>query len=270
MALASAAPVQRYWLHGQARATLAGPPALSRLTIAPFPPTRCSVLERLNRSDEAERRAAFDVLVHAYWQPIYAYLRLHWGVSADGAQDMTQAFLAAAWQKDFFVGYDASRARFRTFLRVCLDRFLNNQRKIERAQKRGGQIALVPLDFAAAEGSLDTTETATTLDVDALFRQEFLRALFARVLARLQAELSGRGREAVYRVFERYDLVDPGTRTYADLATEMNLPVTQVTNHLHAARRRFRELVLQELRSMSDNEQEYQADVQELLGVEVP
>jgi RNA polymerase sigma factor (sigma-70 family) len=228
------------------------------------------VIERLSRSDEAERRAAFDVLVHAYWQPIYAYLRLHWGARADDAEDSTQAFLAAAWQKDFFAGYDATRARFRTYLRVCLDRFVQNQRKIQRAQKRGGQVALVTLDFAAAEGALDASESNAATDLDALFRQEFLRALFARVLARLRSELSARGRATVYRVFERYDLVDPGAHTYAELAAELNLPVTQVTNHLHAARRRFRELVLQELRSMSDNEQEYRADVQELLGVEAP
>jgi RNA polymerase sigma factor (sigma-70 family) len=226
------------------------------------------VLERLSRSDEAERRAAFELLVHAYWQPIYAYLRLRWRMSEDDAQDLTQAFLAAAWEKDFFAGYDAQRARFRTFLRVCLDRFVLNQRKNEQAQKRGGRLALVPLDFAAAEGSIDAAAGRVETDVDALFQQEFLRALFARVLARLQAELSARGRPIVYQVFEQYDLVGPGTRTYAELAAELNLPITQVTNHLHAARRRFRELVLQELRAMSDNEQEYHADVRELLGVD--
>ncbi len=255
-----------HWLVRRSGATVAGPAPQSRLTTARFPPTRCSVLERLNRSDEAERRAAFDLLVHAYWQPIYAYLRLRWRFSADDAQDGTQAFLAAAWQKDFFAGYDASRARFRTFLRVCLDRFLQNQRKAERAQKRGGQVSLIPLDFAAAEGSLDLA--SANADVDELFRQEYLRALFARALARLQAELASRGRELVYRVFECYDLAEPGTRSYGDIAAELAIPVTQVTNHLHAARRRFRELVLHELRAMSGDDAEYRADLRELLGIE--
>jgi RNA polymerase sigma factor (sigma-70 family) len=235
------------------------------VTIAPFPLTRCSVLERLNRSDEAERRAAFDVLVHAYWQPVYAYLRLRWRLSAEDAQDTTQSFLLAAWEKAFFAGFDASRARFRTFLRVCLDRFLQNQRKAERAQKRGGAITLARLDFALAEGGLEWANAAT--EVDELFRQEFLRALFARVLTRLETELAGRGRAVVYRVFERYDLQDPGAATYSDIAAELAISVTQVTNHLHAARRRFRELVLAELRALSDNDSEYRADLRELLGV---
>jgi DNA-directed RNA polymerase specialized sigma24 family protein len=238
------------------------------VTIAPFPPTRCSVLERLNRSDEAERRAAFDVLVHAYWQPVYAYLRLRWRLPTEDAQDTTQSFLAAAWEKGFFAGFDSARARFRTFLRVCLDRFVQNQLKAERTQKRGGGVPLAPLDFALAEGGLEWTNAAT--EVDELFRQEFLRALFARVLTRLETELSGRGRSVVYRVFERYDLQDPGSATYTDIATELSISVTQVTNHLHAARRRFRELVLGELRILSDDEAEYRAELRELLGVVAP
>src|SRR5262245_22191000 len=146
--MAVSARVFGLWTRRENCASLARPTTQFRVTIAPFPPTRCSVLERLNRSDEAERRAAFDVLVHAYWQPVYAYMRLRWRLSREDAEDTTQSFLAAAWEKEFFADFDASRARFRTFLRVCLDRFVQNLRKAERAQKRGGGIALASLDFA--------------------------------------------------------------------------------------------------------------------------
>lgn len=237
------------------------------MILAPFPVTRCSVIERLRRSDEAERRAAFDLLVRSYWQPIYAYLRLRWRLHAEDGEDTTQAFLAAAWEKEFFAGYDPDRARFRTFLRVCLDRFVQKQRKSGHAQRRGGGLTHVPLDFVAAENVLD--QARPDADADALFRQEFLRALFTRVLIRLEAELRARGRGLVYRTFERYDVADPGARTYADIAAELDIPVTQVTNHLHAARRRFRELVLEELRATSENEAEYRADVRDLLGIDI-
>lgn len=237
------------------------------MILAPFPVTRCSVIERLRRSDEAERRAAFDLLVHSYWQPIYAYLRLRWRLDAEDSEDATQAFLAAAWEKQYFVGYDPDRARFRTFLRVCLDRFVQKQRKSGHTQRRGGGLVHVPLDFAAAENMLD--RASPHADADALFRQEFLRALFGRVLERLEAELRARGRDIVYRVFERYDVADPGARTYADIAAELDIRATQVTNHLHAARRRFRELVLEELRATSESEAEYRADVRELLGIDI-
>ncbi|MGH7574066.1 MAG: RNA polymerase sigma factor [Longimicrobiales bacterium] len=225
------------------------------------------MIEQLRRSDEAERRAAFDLLVQSYWQPIYAYLRLRWHLDAEDGEDMTQAFLAAAWEKEFFTGYDPVRARFRTFLRVCLDRFVQKQRKSGHAHKRGGRLVHVPLDFAAAEGMLDRASPEP--DADSLFRQEFLRALFARVLGRFEAELRARGREIVYRVFERYDVAEPGARTYADLAVELDIPTTQVTNYLHAARRRFRELVLDELRAASESEAEYRVDVRELLGIDI-
>lgn len=47
--------------------------------------------------------------------------------------------------------YDPARARFRTYLRLCLDGFASNARKAERRLKRGGDVTLVPLDFQAAE-----------------------------------------------------------------------------------------------------------------------
>ena len=71
----------------------------------------------------------------------------------------------------------------------------------------------------------------------------------------------------MYQVFQSYDL-EPAGRSYADIAADLEIPVTQVTNYLHSARRRFKELVLQDLRALTDGEDEYRANVRELLGVD--
>src|SRR5204862_5818101 len=63
-------------------------------------------------------------------------------------------FLLRAFEKDFFAGFDPSRARFRTYLRTCLDRFVSNARKADTRLKRGGAVALVPIDFDEAEREL--------------------------------------------------------------------------------------------------------------------
>ena len=229
-----------------------------------FPPTRCSVLEQLGSTDDHVRTRAYDLLVRAYWQPIYAYTRLRWHATPQDAQDVTQSFLAAAWSKGYFEDFDATKARFRTFLRVCLDRFVMKQRESENAARRGGGAQVLPLDFTELEGRLSTHEH-TALDENELFRQEYIRSLFSRAVTRLEQELHARKRDVVFAVFQKYDLSD-GAAGYADIARELGINTTQVTNHLHAARKRFRELVLEEIRAICANDDEYRAEVRDVLG----
>src|SRR5882724_717304 len=119
-----------------------------------FPATRHSMVAAMRSPRADERRSAFDSLVSAYWKPVFKYVRLKWHVSPEDAADLTQGFFLRAFEKEFFAGFDPARARFRTFLRTCLDGFVANARKAEGRLKRGGAVTLVPLDFDEAEREL--------------------------------------------------------------------------------------------------------------------
>jgi DNA-directed RNA polymerase specialized sigma24 family protein len=229
-----------------------------------FPATRESVLRAIASPDAEVRQRAWDVLAGAYWRPVYTYLRLRWRVDADEAQDLTQGFFARALEKDFFARYDAARARFRTFLRTCLDGYVSNERTAARRLKRGG--GLLAVDFAGAEAEL--AGTAAGADVEELFRREWVRSLFTAAVQDLQERCRASGREVPFALFERYDLDAPpeGRPTYAELARVHGLPVTQVTNHLAAMRREFRRLVLERLRALTATEEEFRAEARDLLG----
>src|SRR5262245_16604075 len=112
-----------------------------------FPPTRRSVLACVRSRDSQTRRAALETLAVGYWRPIYKYLRVRGRAAPEDAQDLTQGFFAAALEKGFFESYDPSRARFRTWLRTCLDGFVSHERESARRFKRGGAVQLLPLDF---------------------------------------------------------------------------------------------------------------------------
>jgi hypothetical protein len=72
-----------------------------------------------------------------------------------------------------------------------------------------------------------------------------------------------------FKLFERYDLDEAETRpSYADLAAELNVAVTDVTNYLAFARREFRRSVLAQLQEMTGSEEEFRREAQALLGVE--
>lgn len=250
-------------------ATLANVPDRSGLPPAPFPPTRLSVLQRIRSDDRDERQQAFDALAAAYWKPVYKYLRLRWRAAPEDAEDTTQAFLAAAFEKQFFDRFDPAQARFRTFLRVCLDRFVQNQLKAAGRQKRGAGQRVLSLDFEDAEGELRHHEPAAPADVDELFRREVMRALFTRAVAEVRDDYRRRGRESQFRLFERYDLEQEGV-SYAALAAETGMPVTQITNHLAAVRRAFRAAALARLRELTGSDEEFRADARDLLGVDPP
>jgi hypothetical protein len=54
--------------------------------------------------------------------------------------------------------------------------------------------------------------------------------------------------------------------TYAGLAGELGIPVTQVTNFLALARREFRAIVLEQIRELSVDEVEFRDEARALLG----
>jgi DNA-directed RNA polymerase specialized sigma24 family protein len=233
-----------------------------------FPLTRHSVLLSIASPEEPQRRRGLEVLAEAYWRPVYKYLRLRWGAAAEEAEDLTQGFFARALEKGFFAQYDPQRARFRTWLRTCLDGFVSNERAAARRLKRGGGAALLPLDFAEAEAELAGSAAWPEADVEERFRREWVRALFAGAVAELQEECRAAGKGVRFALFERYDLDPPpeGRPTYAQLAGDFALPVTQVTNHLSAVRRDFRRLVLARLRAATGSEDEFRAEARDLLG----
>ena len=215
-----------------------------------------------------DRRAAFDALVGAYWKPVFKYVRLKWHASPEDAADLTQGFFLRAFEKDFFSGFDPSRARFRTYLRTCLDGFVANTRKADARLKRGGGVTLIPIDFSEAERELRYQAGSLVDDFDAYFHREWLRSLFASAAGRLRAACTERGRADRFAVFEQYDLApDDGERpTYAELARRLGLSPTEVTNELAAARREFRRLVLETLREQCATDEEFEAESQALTG----
>ena len=57
--------------------------------------------------------------------------------------------------------------------------------------------------------------------------------------------------------------------SYATVARDLGISVSQVTNHLHAARRQFRELALGHLRALSATDDEYRREAREIFGLEI-
>ena len=226
-------------------------------TTSRFPATRLSVLEALGSADRETRSRAFGVVAEGYWRPVCAYIAARWRMEEADAEDLTQGFFTRAFLAPVLERYDPSRARFRTYLRLCVDGHVRNAHAAARRAKRVGDVNTVPL-------------TGQEPAPDTLFEREWVRAVLVDALAIVRAGFAAKRREIVYQVFVRYDVegADAAVRpTYAELAAEFDVPVSQITNFLAAARRALRLAVLDRLRILTVTQEELRRETQAFLGV---
>lgn len=234
----------------------------------PFPATPASAVLAVSSDDPVTRGRAFQTLVLAYWKPVYKTIRTRWRKDRDEAQDLTQAFFARAFEKDVFESYDAARARFRTFLRSCLHNFLANEAAGDARLKRGGGTMILSLDFEAADGEIESA-AGRAASPEEEFDRELARSLHDLAVAALRERLASTGRARYWTVFERYELAPEARPTYGALAAELGIAATDVTNHLHFARRELRRILCDHLRRITASEEEYRSEARELFGVDV-
>lgn len=230
-----------------------------------FPVTRPSLIQELRSDDERRRARSRASLVAAYWKPVYKYVRLRWRREPADAEDLTQSFFAHALDRDVLAQFDGERARFRTFLRSCLDRFAIDEHRRATAARRGGGLR-VEADFAAAEREL--AASTPPADVEATFDAEWVRHLVAVALERLDASFAAKKKPHHAALFHRFHLGE-APPSYSDAARELGITVTDVTNWLSIARREFRRIALELLREITATEAEFIDEARAVFGIEV-
>jgi RNA polymerase sigma-70 factor (ECF subfamily) len=152
------------------------------------------------------------------------------------ADDLLQAFLTAKVVEEGFVGHaDRNRGRFRTFLLTALDRFVSNELRRDRAQKRG---------FGAVGAIGDVDDLATGPGPDQAFDAAWAREVIAQATRQMRDRCQSDGRSDVWSIFEARVLApiaDGGEPTpYEQLVTSLNLSsVSAANNLLVTAKRAF-------------------------------
>jgi RNA polymerase sigma-70 factor (ECF subfamily) len=205
-----------------------------------FLTTRWSVVVSAQGKGSGDASAALEALCHAYWYPLYAYVR-RLGRSAHDAQDLTQEFFARLLEKEYLRAADRAKGRFRTFLLVALKRFLANEWDRQRAQKRGGGSVAVPIDTVFAE-SRYAAEPAPTQPVDREYEQRWAMTLLEQAMARLRAEYEHAGRTAEFEQLKEYLTAERGAIPYPAIAAALSLAESGARGAVHRLRKRFREL----------------------------
>jgi RNA polymerase sigma factor (sigma-70 family) len=197
---------------------------------------------------------AMNQVIALYWKPVYRFIRLKFQKNNEDAKDLTQGFFAITMQRDFFTRFDPSKASFRTYLRMAVERYAANEHAAANRLKRGGDI-----DFEPVENQEIATDSP-----EKEFEQEWRRQLFYLALDDLRTHCEEHSKQLQFDIFRQYDLSDGDRPSYAELALEYGIAETDVTNYLAWTRRTLRGLVAERLRGTTANSRELHEEMRRI------
>jgi RNA polymerase sigma-70 factor (ECF subfamily) len=189
--------------------------------------------------------AALTSLCQTYWYPLYAFVRRLGHQPAD-AQDLTQAFFARLLEKHYLRAADPERGQFRSFLLSAVKHFLSKERDRGKARKRGGGRIVLPLDFETGESryNLEPTHEVTA---EKIYERRWALTLLDQVFARLREEFDRASKRKEFDHLKVYLTGEATTLSYREVAAELGMTEGAVKVAVHRLRRRYRELVREEI-----------------------
>jgi len=210
-----------------------------------FATTHWSVVLAAGGLDAARSAPALEQLCGRYWYPINAFIRRR-NFDRQEAEDLTQMFFASLLDHEAFKQVHPHKGKFRAFLLASLGNFLANDWDKRRALKRGGQFRLVSFEEAAAEDryGLEPVEPASP---EKLFDRRWAFMLVEAVLARLKAEYAAADKTNLFAKLEPGLAGESGPGWLAGLAMELAMSEGALRVALHRLRRRFGELLRDEV-----------------------
>ncbi len=230
-----------------------------------FGTTHWSVVLATRDVEPAQAAKALARLCGTYWYPIYVYLRRR-GLEPADAEDLAQGFLAELLAHEAFQRADPAKGRFRTFLLVSLNHYLQRQADRDRRQKRGGGALHISLDGVSAEERyrLEPIERYTP---DQLFERRWALTVVETALEQLKIEVTNAGYGPRFAQLKGAILGDRLEPSYAEVGRKLGMSAGTVAVTVHRWRQRYRELCRAEVAQTVQEPAEVEAEMRHLFEV---
>ena len=218
---------------------------------ARFNTTRWSVVVAAGADSRSHSREALECLCRTYWYPIYAHVRRS-GHDPQTAQDLTQAFFTRLLEKHILPRADRQRGRFRSFLLASLRNFLCNEHDRRSAAIRGGGRQILSIDFTAGESRYGVEPSHHAM-ADRAFERQWALTVLQQALTALEKQYRDAGKPELFEALAPFLAVDSNARDYARTASELRMSEPAVKMAASRLRRRYREVIRQEIaRTVAD------------------
>jgi RNA polymerase sigma factor (sigma-70 family) len=208
---------------------------------------------------------ALEKLCRAYWNPLYTYVRRQ-GYTSEDAQDLTQEFFSRLLKDHSLALVHESKGRFRSFLLASFKHLLANEWKRSTRQKRGGGQVHFSLDEEIAAIGV-REELLDHLDPEKVYARHWAETLLQRVLDRLRHEWEDKERTRHFDALKTFLVEDKGSVTFAEAAARLGVSEPSLKWAVHKLRRRYRELVREEIAHTVNDETEIDDEIRHLFAV---
>lgn len=244
---------------------MAAPDATRTTNEAPaghFRTTHWSVVLNAGSGSDTSH-SALEKLCRGYWHPIYTFVRRR-GHGEHEAQDLTQEFFARLLANDALQSVSPEKGRFRTFLLAALKNFLASEWRDANRQKRGGGKEFIAYDEFSTEEN-NHVAAAGGLEPEVLFDLRWARALLATSVGRLEAEMERDGLRERFTALKPFLQGEAGS--YAEAGAKTGLSEAAVTSAIYRMRRRYAEILREEVSQTVASSDEVEGEIRHLIAV---
>jgi RNA polymerase sigma-70 factor (ECF subfamily) len=230
-----------------------------------FSTTHWSLVLAAQGDDSGPAAKALASLCESYWYPLYAFVRRR-GYGPHDAQDLTQAFFEKLLEKNTLKVVSQEKGRFRSFLLGALKHFLANEWDRSRAAKRGGGTVAISLDQGDAEARY-RLEPADEMSADRLFERRWAMTLLDQVMKRLREEMESAGKAAVFEELKDHLMAGGASAPFAEAGERLGLSEGAARVAAHRLRKRYRELLQEEIAQTVADPSEVEDEIRHLISV---
>jgi RNA polymerase sigma factor (sigma-70 family) len=229
-----------------------------------FATTHWSVVLAAGQGNSPPAQRALETLCRGYWYPIYVYVRRK-GHGPDEAQDLTQEFFTQLIAKEHLRLADREKGKFRTFLLAMLDYFLAREWSRAHRQKRGGQSLFISLDEQTPEERY-RLELADTDTPEKKFLRQWALTVLEQAMNALEHECRENGKSALFSQTKELLSSERDGATYAEIARRLNMGEGATRMAVHRLRRRYGELLRNEIAQTVNGLEEVEEEMRFLLS----
>jgi len=230
-----------------------------------FATTHWSVVLAAQDPDSPAAAEALEKLCRIYWGALYAYARRR-GHSPADAEDLTQGFFARFLDRHFVEHADRSRSKFRFFLLRTFNHFLVDEWRCAHAEKHEGAHPVISINADHWETHYGH-ELSTDLTPEKIFERRWAIALFDRALTRLGEESVAAGKGRQFDLLKEFLSSASSEGAYAEAAGQLGLRPAAVAVQVHRLRKRYGELVREEVAHTVAHPDEVDEELRHLLEV---
>lgn len=226
------------------------------------PATLWTVILKAKDPSAVDRRAALEQLMKSYWKPAYLFIRRR-GNDVEASKDIVQGFFAALMERNYLQYVQRGQGRFRTFLLTALQHYMADEFDRAKALKRGGGRSVVALDVAEAEQEIGPASASPEKD----YHREWATKVLGDALQGVRRDFDRDGRLAEFETLKLYlSQARPEGASYAGAAAALGVTEDDIRTRVRTLRARYREAILDVIRSYSDGEEEARDELRDLLS----